>query len=151
MQQYITQLPLYSIKITGFAQLPGHGTYPLGVKTTGIDVGKIIQVGMYIQSKTMQTILVVDDEPNYLIVLSELLRDEDYAPFLEAKEVRYRLSGESTLGDDGELTIRGLRLEQKGVDSKDPGYQEKEREIDRPQVAAVDVHDFGLDVHVAPR
>ena len=26
----------------------------------------------------MKTILVVDDEPNYLIVLSELLRDEDY-------------------------------------------------------------------------
>jgi two-component system NtrC family response regulator len=29
----------------------------------------------------MQTILVVDDEPNYLIVLSELLRDEDYEVF----------------------------------------------------------------------
>ena len=27
--------------------------------------------------------------------------------------------------------IRGLRLEQQGVDSKDPSYQEKEREIDR--------------------
>jgi len=29
----------------------------------------------------MHTILVVDDEPNYLIVLSELLRDEDYEVF----------------------------------------------------------------------
>jgi two-component system, NtrC family, response regulator len=29
----------------------------------------------------MQTILVVDDEPNYLIVLSELLRDENYEVF----------------------------------------------------------------------
>ncbi|MCI5182845.1 MAG: response regulator, partial [Candidatus Electrothrix sp. AW1] len=29
----------------------------------------------------MQTILVVDDEPNYLIVLSELLRDEGYEVF----------------------------------------------------------------------
>ena len=29
----------------------------------------------------MHTILIVDDEPNYLIVLSELLRDEDYEVF----------------------------------------------------------------------
>ncbi|MCI5166085.1 MAG: response regulator, partial [Candidatus Electrothrix sp. GM3_4] len=29
----------------------------------------------------MHTILVVDDEPNYLIVLSELLRDEGYEVF----------------------------------------------------------------------
>ncbi|MCI5146572.1 MAG: sigma-54-dependent Fis family transcriptional regulator, partial [Candidatus Electrothrix sp. AR3] len=29
----------------------------------------------------MQTILVVDDEPNYLIILSELLRDEEYEVF----------------------------------------------------------------------
>jgi two-component system NtrC family response regulator len=29
----------------------------------------------------MQTILVVDDEPNYLVVLSELLRDEGFEVF----------------------------------------------------------------------
>lgn len=30
---------------------------------------------------TMNTILIVDDEPNYLVVLSELLRDEGFEVF----------------------------------------------------------------------
>lgn len=29
----------------------------------------------------MHSILIVDDEPNYLVVLSELLRDEGYEVF----------------------------------------------------------------------
>jgi hypothetical protein len=36
------------------------------------------------------------------------LRNEDYAPFLDAGTVRFYLSGTSTLGARGELTIRGL-------------------------------------------
>ena len=37
-----------------------------------------------------------------------LLRDEDYAPFVDNRTVRYRLRAERALGDRGELTIRGL-------------------------------------------
>ena len=46
---------------------------------------------------TMNTILVVDDEPNYLIVLSELLRDEGFEVYTAPEFLERRYDRRSRL------------------------------------------------------
>ncbi|MDH3359789.1 MAG: sigma-54 dependent transcriptional regulator, partial [Desulfobulbaceae bacterium] len=57
----------------------------------------------------MHTILVVDDEPNYLIVLSELLRDEGYEVFT------------ANCGEDGLQIVKTTDLELVITDMRMPG------------------------------
>ncbi len=57
----------------------------------------------------MHTILVVDDEPNYLIVLSELLRDEDFEVFT------------ANCGEDGLKIVKSTDLELVITDMRMPG------------------------------
>jgi two-component system, NtrC family, response regulator len=55
----------------------------------------------------MNTILVVDDEPNYLIILSELLRDEGYEVFTADKgEEGLKIAKETDL----DLIITDMRM-----------------------------------------
>ena len=55
----------------------------------------------------MKTILVVDDEPNYLIILSELLREEDYEVFTAANGAdALKIVGQTDL----DLLITDMRM-----------------------------------------
>ncbi|MCI5161967.1 MAG: sigma-54-dependent Fis family transcriptional regulator, partial [Candidatus Electrothrix sp. AX5] len=55
----------------------------------------------------MHTILVVDDEPNYLIVLSELLRDEGYEVFTaDSGQAGLRMARENDL----DLVISDMKM-----------------------------------------
>ncbi|MDF1614782.1 sigma-54-dependent transcriptional regulator [Desulfurivibrio dismutans] len=55
----------------------------------------------------MQTILVVDDEPNYLVILSELLRDEGYETFTAASaEEALKIARQTDL----DLIITDMRM-----------------------------------------
>jgi len=60
-------------------------------------------------NKTMYSILVVDDEPNYLIVLSELLRDEGFEVFTAAS------------GKDGMAQVQEVDLDLVITDMQMPG------------------------------
>ena len=58
---------------------------------------------------SMNSILVVDDEPNYLIVLSELLRDEGFEVFTASS------------GQEGLVTLKGVDLDLIITDMQMPG------------------------------
>ncbi|MDZ7642194.1 MAG: sigma-54 dependent transcriptional regulator [Desulfurivibrio sp.] len=83
----------------------------------------------------MQTILVVDDEPNYLVILEELLREEGYEVFC-AESGRQAL--EIIEQSDLDLVITDMRMP--GLDGLELLKASKER---RPELPVMMITAFG--------
>lgn len=77
----------------------------------------------------MQTILVVDDEPNYLVILEELLREEGYEVFCaESGQQALEIIKQSDL----DLVITDMRMP--GLDGLELLKSSKERNPDLPVI-----------------